>query len=90
MSSGGNLISLGVGMSVCVCVCVCRGAGTGPADPAVAGPIFLKRRVNLWVCRSLTMQNPTKLMDCPFGRTEVGKGRKKNTCGKKTYATTGK
>ena len=22
-------------------------------------------------------------MDCPFGRTEVGKGRKKNTCGKK-------
>ena len=28
-------------------------------------------------------QNPTKLMDCPFGPTEVGKGRKKNTCGKK-------
>ena len=24
-------------------------------------------------------------MDCPFGRTEVGKGRNKNTCGKKTY-----
>ena len=23
-----------------------RGAGTGPADPAVAGPIFLKRSVN--------------------------------------------
>ena len=22
-------------------------------------------------------------MDCPFGRTEAGKGRKKNTCGKK-------
>ena len=42
----------------------------------------------MWVCQSLTKS--TKLMNCPFGRTEVGKGRKKNTCGKKTYATNGK
>ena len=28
-------------------------------------------------------QNPTKLKDCPFGPTDIGKGRKKNTCGKK-------
>ena len=34
----------------------------------------------MWVCRSLTKSDQ---IDGPFGRAEVGKGRKKNSCGKK-------